>query len=143
MPLGEARMGFSREAVEAVGADWDEVSRLNAALDELTARRVERVSATGTLAGSKVAWLIVVYEQAILYRAVMLGNGSSKMWNARNVLGAVLMARALIETIASVADFKNQLASLVERADVSAIHVLVTSKLFAGKSKVWLDDFRI
>src|ERR1700735_158929 len=91
-------LGFTQEAVEKAKDDWSQIDKLNKALDRLQKRKVPSVAAEGDLGISKVAWKIATFQQAILYRIVMLAAGTADMWNSGNCLGSVLCARALMES---------------------------------------------
>jgi hypothetical protein len=126
-----ARGGFDRPSVVAVGGDWEEAARLNAVLAGLTTQRQPRVAREGALRG-RVAWKVAVFRQAALYRLVALAAGSAADWNARNVLGAALLARGVLEAAALLADFDRRLQALVGGGDLAGIDALVTERGFAS-----------
>jgi hypothetical protein len=130
-------MGFSRQAVEAVGDNWAEIERLNDTLERLRRRRQSAVSPTGK---PKVAWKIVVFQRAILYRVVMLADGCAAMWNSGNALGSILCARALFESAALLLDFQTQMTAFCGRDDLDSVDTLVMNRTFATKLKGWYEQ---
>ena len=123
-------VGFDRRAVESVGGNWEETARLNAVLAGLAALRQSQVVREGGLR-SRVAWKVAVFRQAALHRLVALAAGAAANWNARNVLGAALAARALLEAAALLADFDRRLEALCRDGDLAGIDALVTGRGFA------------
>jgi hypothetical protein len=113
--------------------DIDSVNRVNETLRQLAARRQPRVAKSGLLAQSKAAWKIAVYQQAVLYRAVMLAEGACAAWNGGNILSCFLTARALVETVAVVSDFEQQLLDALRSEDLGAINALVMNRTFATR----------
>lgn len=123
--------GFDRRGVEAVGGDWEETARLNAALAGLAALRQPRVVREGALR-SRVSWKVAVFRQAALHRVVALATGAAANWNARNVLGASLQARGVLEAAALLADFGRHLQRLTSAGDLAGIDALVMERGFAS-----------
>ena len=123
--------GFDRAAVAAVEGDWEEAARLNAVLAGLQALRQGRVAREGALR-TRAAWKVAVFSQAALYRVVALAAGSATDWNVRNVLGAALQARGVLEATALLADFDRRLQSLSSAGDLAGIEALVTERGFAS-----------
>lgn len=123
--------GFDRLAVEAVEGDWAEAARLNTVLAGLQGMRQGRVAREGALR-ARAAWKVAVFRQAALYRLVALAAGSAADWNARNVLGAALQARGVLEATALLADFDRRLQSLSSAGDLAGIDALVTARGFAS-----------
>lgn len=133
-------MTFQKEAIEAVGGDWSEIDEMNSALKELRQKRRSSIEPGGEFSYSKVAWKIGGFQQAILYRIVMLAEGCSSMWNTRNILGSILCARALIETVALIFDFEKQLQRFCENNDLSAIDSLVMNRTFSTRLEGWYEQ---
>lgn len=129
--------GFSRDLMEATGEDWSRISVFNDVLQRLADRRVGAVHVEGVFLRSKIAWKIGNYQQVILRRTVMLAEGCAAMWNAGNSIGALLCARALMETAAVFLDFRNQLRRLSGVADVDGIEALVANRTFGHKREGW------
>ena len=130
-PVAGTGPGFDRQAVAAVGGDWEAAARLNAVLTGLAGLRQPRVAREGALRG-RVAWKVAVFRQAALYRVVDLATGSAANWNARNVLGAAAQARGLLEAAALLADFDRRLTQLSGAGDLAGIDALVTQRGFAN-----------
>src|ERR1700726_3360728 len=89
----EATM-FSLPCVKAVdGDEWAAVV-FNACLLRLMGRRKHQIAAEGDYRKSKIAWKLAAFQQAVIYRVVMLAQGSSNGWNDCNILSSILCARA-------------------------------------------------
>jgi hypothetical protein len=126
-------VGFTREAVDAVDGDWDEIARVNAQLASLQARQRPVVAREGELLRSKVAWKIVAFEQAALQRVLALADGAVRLWNLRSVAGAVLCARSVMETSAALLDVAHEVGRLAAAGDVAAIDALLTRRAFGAE----------
>jgi hypothetical protein len=128
---GGGANGLDRQAVEAVGGDWEAAAKFNAVLAGLQARRQPAVARAGTLR-ARVAWKVAVFRQAALYRVVALGTGSAAAWNGGHVLGAALSARALLEAAALLADFERRVQRLAADGNLAGIDALATERAFAS-----------
>jgi hypothetical protein len=134
-------MGFAQEAIETVGVAWSEVTPSNNALDRLRASRLSEVRPEGDAGKSKVVWKIAVFQQAILYRIVMLADGCADAWNAGNPLAATLCARAITETSALLLDFEARLRKqLCSAGDFPAIDALVMNRTFSTRLTDWQEQ---
>jgi hypothetical protein len=96
----------------------DNLKLINAVLDRLAAKRVQRIERVGPLAQSKLAWKVATLKEALLYRVVALGKGCAVAWNRSDALGAALAARAFIETVAIVMDFDRRLGQLLSQENL-------------------------
>jgi hypothetical protein len=67
-------------------------------------QEVDRISADGPLAQSKLAWNLASYKESLLYRAVALVSSCAASWNRADILGCALVSRAFIETTAVMVD---------------------------------------
>jgi hypothetical protein len=114
------------------GKDFEVV---NAAIDALAGRRRARIVVAGPLRRSKLAWKIATYQEAVLYRVVMLTSGAALAWNSGNILTCVLAVRAVIETVAVFNDFTDRLNEAVEAKDLDDVDSLVTNRLFATRDR--------
>ena len=61
---------------------------------------------SGPFARSKIAWKLATYQHVLLHRIVALMDGASVAWNNRCTLSAMLSVRALMETLAVIAEFE-------------------------------------
>jgi hypothetical protein len=126
-----AGRGFDRQAVTSVGGDWETAARLNTVLARVQARRQPVVAREGALR-TRIAWKLAVFRQAALFRIVALAAATTNDWNARNVLGAALAARGLLEATALLQDFERRLQLLAGETDLAGIDALVTERGFAS-----------
>jgi hypothetical protein len=124
-------MGFSHTSTEEFHT-WESVSAANARVDVLRDRRVAQVC-RGQRPNSWLVWHIETYTQAALHRVVMLGDGCTDNWESRNPLAAVLCARALLETVATLWDFEKRLADLVAAGDLKGMSTLVQNRSFGTR----------
>lgn len=106
---------------------------LDAAIEQLAARRLARLEIEGPFLQSKLAWKIASYQQAILYRTVALARGARVAWNTRNALSSYLLVRALVETIAVFDDFESVLIAAFVREDIGEMDELVMNRMFATR----------
>jgi hypothetical protein len=121
--------------------DKESVTEINASLDRLDAGRAVEINATGPFLRSKIAWKLAVYQHALLHRVVALMDGAALAWNSRCTLSAILSARALMETIAVMAEFEKQIAALLEQEDLGALDAIVQRGTFASRDPEWLKEF--
>jgi len=111
----------------------------------LHGRRKEQIVGERPFPKPKVAWKIANYQQAILYRIVMLASGCALNWNNGNTLCSMLAARALVETAALFLEFEHRLDELFSCSDIEGIDALINNRTFASKDEEWLEnnsDFR-
>jgi len=132
--------GFSREMLDLSNEDWVEVERYNECLERLIARRKSEIVVTGPLVDSKTAWKCVVLQQSLLYRITMLATGCADMWNAKNVVGSILIARALLETIAISKFIADELEKLVTGKQIDAIDELAYKQLFSTRNETQVAE---
>jgi hypothetical protein len=134
------RLGLSRLAIDAIGAERSDAEQFNAVLARLFQRRKPNIAIDGERAKSKLAWKAATYAEAVLYRVVALADGAAQNWNDGNVLCAILAGRALIETIALFLDVEGRLESEVAAESLAAIEKTLTSSIFASRLEDWLKD---
>lgn len=134
-------IGFSIGAYELAPKDDQALKDINAALARLSARRKEEIWVTGPLARSKLAWKITGYQQALLYRIVMLAMGAAETWNSGNLLTTILAGRALVETVAVLHNFTQKIAELLRKEDLPGIDALVMKGTFASRDGQWLEAY--
>src|SRR5688500_5372255 len=123
---------------EASDQLWKLMDEGNRAVELLRGRKLPAVRPEGDAARSKGVWLIRGLQQALLYRTVMLADGCSEAWNARNPLSALLCARALIETAAVIWDLQHQFERLIKEKDFSGIYELAGKRAHGTRLAEWL-----
>jgi hypothetical protein len=131
-PVASGAEGFSRAAVDAAGGDWEAASDNNAVLARLQARRRDVVAREGGPLRAKVAWKVAVFEQAVLYRVVLLAEGAAQAWNAGNPFASAFCARGLLAAAAGLAASAARLRTLVEAGDLGAIDNFIMDAGFAN-----------
>lgn len=125
--------GFGHGTVDATGGNWGQIRGYNNALKRLGKRRVRRLVRTGKLESSQIAMQVAALQQALLHRIVSVGAATARNWNAGNVLGAVLGARALLETIALVHRVEDELFSFAEKKDFEGLQKHAVKLTFANR----------
>jgi hypothetical protein len=135
-------IAFDRSIVVASGADWEDIQTVNAALEKLQARKSATVLRQGDLQASKGAWLIALFEQAILHRITALAGGAITMWEARNPLGAALCARSLLESGALVLEMERQLSRLADSGKLAELDNFVADRTFVSQPGGWIEQAR-
>jgi hypothetical protein len=133
MPRKKKLQGFNCSVVRACGGDWGQIRGYNNTLKRLAKRRVKRIDRIGKYQISQIAWQVAVLQQSLLYRIVALGTATAKNWNAGNVLGSALAARALLETIALVNDVEKDLFAFAEKKDWEGLHKYAVDLMFATR----------
>jgi hypothetical protein len=131
---------FSKEMAEALGAPWDSVQLVNEDLYTLEYLRNSTVAYRGSPNGSRIPWQIELYSECALHRIVVIARGCVEAWTSSNLISAFLCGRALIETVALLWDFSEQLDRLVTAGDITAVPLLIDRRMF--DSKTFNDDTR-
>ena len=119
--------------------DVELIDAVNGALSRLRSRRLPSIEIVGRYLDSKLAWKVGTYREVLLYRIVALCGSLALNWNASNILGCCLSARALMETSALLLDFEHELRKATALSDLGAINDLVTNRHFATRDKEWLE----
>jgi hypothetical protein len=128
---------FDKSGVSA--DDAEKLRIINAALVRLHKRRKEQIAPEPPF--SKLAWKITNYQQAILYRIVMLASGCALNWNNGNTLCSILAARAMVETAALFMEFETRLDDLLRCSDIDGIDALINNLTFATKDEEFLETW--
>jgi len=117
------------------------VSELNAALDRLSGLRAIEINVSGKFARSKIAWKLSTYQHALMHRLVALMDGVAVGWNNRCTLSAMLSARALMETLAVMAEFERQVTRLLKEENLGGLDTLAQNGIFASRDREWTKDY--
>jgi hypothetical protein len=88
----------------------------------------------------KVCWKIECYLQGLIYRTVALCEGGKTCWNASNLLGAVILARSVLENAALAFRFYDGIRLGVRAADFSVIDGEVTKLTLATRHHSLIDN---
>lgn len=118
----------------------DDMQTIHDATERLAARRKPKIEAEGPLEKSKIAWKIATYQEAVLWRGVMLARGTRQAWNARKFLVCFLAVRALIETLAVFDNFKHELSVTLDKGDLGALDQLAMNRTFATRDNELLKE---
>jgi hypothetical protein len=120
--------------------DKDEVAELNASLDRLDGMRAVEINVAGPFLRSKIAWKLVAYQHALLHRIVALMDGAAVAWNARSTLGAILSARAFMETVAVLSALETRVAGFLDKQDLGALDDLAQNGMFASRDPEMVSE---
>lgn len=135
-------IAFDRSIVVASGADWDDIQAVNTALEQVQTRKSATLLRQGDLQASKRAWLVALFEQAILHRITALTGGAITMWEARNPLGAALSALGLLESGALVLEMERQLNHLADNGNLAELDTYVAERAFVTHPGGWIGQAR-
>lgn len=113
----------------------------NACIARLNEERAVEVNISGPFLKSKIAWKLATYQHALLHRVVALADGVAVNWNGRSVLGAMLCARALMETIAVLSFVERSAAARYEQEDLGDLDALGQNGTFATRDEALLKEF--
>ena len=114
-------------------ADKELVKELNASLDRLSGLRALEITVSGKFLRSKLAWKLASYQHVLLHRIVALMDGAAVTWNSRSTLSCMLSARALMETIAVMAEFERRATRFLEEEDLGGLNALTQNGIFATR----------
>jgi hypothetical protein len=103
--------------------------------------RAVEINISGPFAKSTIAWKLAGYQHALLHRIIALLDGVAIGWNNQSTLGAMLCARAVMETLAVMAAFERSVKDLRARKDLSGLDALAQNGTFASRDPEWLSEF--
>jgi hypothetical protein len=95
--------------------------------------RALEINVSGKFLRSKIAWKLAVYQHALLHRIVALMDGVAVAWNNECTLSAMLSARALMETLAVIAEFERQVDGLLKEQDLGGLDAVGQNGTFASR----------
>jgi aspartyl-tRNA(Asn)/glutamyl-tRNA(Gln) amidotransferase subunit B len=113
-------------------ADKASVAKFNACAARLSGLRVDEVKHSGQLR-SRAAWNLAAHQQGLLYRIVALIDGIGVAWNNRTTLSAYLSARALLETIAAMAEYESSISSFLANKDIDGLDAFAQKEIFSSR----------
>jgi hypothetical protein len=131
--------GLSKDAIDLANENWEDVERYNACLERLIERRKPEIVLEGPLVESKTAWKLATLQQSLLYRVCALANGTADAWNANNVTAAVVLGRALMETVALTEFVRDEFLRLREPMNIAAANAIdsvCSQQLFSTRNEV-------
>jgi hypothetical protein len=116
------------------------VDRLNSALRKLDGMRAVEIAVAGPFARSKVAWKLATYQHGLLHRIVELIDGVALGWNGKNILAAILSARAFMEAFAVLAELEVCSAQLLAMEDLAGLDRIAQNGLFSSRDPEWVEE---
>jgi hypothetical protein len=116
-----------------------QVDGLNAVYDRLTARLVDQIKLPEPSSAFRASNLIRVSLQAHLRRILQLTEAAfSEFFDGRGIV-AIMCARGIYESVATVTDFEKELKVLLEGGDLNAVFQFTKEKAHATKIKGWVE----
>jgi hypothetical protein len=113
-------------------ADKASVAKFNACAARLSGLRLDEVKHSGQLR-SRAAWNLAAHQQGLLYRIVSLIDGIAVAWNNRTTLSAYLSARALLETIAAMAEYESSISSFLANKDIDGLDAFAQKGILSSR----------
>jgi hypothetical protein len=114
-------------------ASRQQVDKLNAVHARLTARMVNQITIPEPGSGFRASNLIRIYLQAHMRRMLQLVEGAFvEFFDGRGVV-AIMCARGLYESLATVTDFEKELVPLIRGGDLQKIFQFTKEKAHATK----------
>ena len=114
------------------------IASVNASVRQLQSLRAVEIRVAGHLARSKIAWKLAGYQHALLHRVVALFDATSVGLNEKSALGAILAARAVMETVALLVHVSHRTAQMVRDEDLAGLDALAQRGTFATRDKDFL-----
>lgn len=111
---------------------WPFLGAAYASLRELEESLAGSVDLTEGNDGVTITGCLEAYRQAILRRALDLAQAIIASWNAGQLVGAVVCARALLETLATFHSLLHRAQTIADSGDWEAIGRLVDGYAFSG-----------
>jgi hypothetical protein len=112
------------------------VAEVNAVVERLRARLVDRVELQEPVSRFRVSNMARVYTQSHLRRSLQLIEAAHDLVYAGHGLAALMIVRSLYETVANYVAVSKQLVELIEAASpLQQIHDFIHSRTFATRSE--------
>ncbi len=116
-----------------------QIENLNTAFERLTTRLVPQITIPEPGSGFRASNLIRVYLQSHLRRMLQLTEAAlTEFFDGRGVV-AILCARGLYESLATITDFEKELKVLLAAGDVQAVFQFTKEKAHATRKKDWIE----
>jgi hypothetical protein len=132
-------MPFYREQYEAAGGDWSIGYYCNRILAEVAATQTDVVAANA-FGQSKAAWRCAVLRQCLAYRVTDLVEGAMSAWGEWKWLGALVIGRAAIETVALIHSIEDRIRKHLDAKQIQELDEFVTTQIHAAKASDYLLD---
>jgi hypothetical protein len=133
---------FDPTTVPSEVASLGQVEDINRIVDELRARRAQRIVLREPLVGFRASNKIRAYCQGHLWRCVELIESAETLRRLGHGIAAVVMVRAIYESVASFLHFETSLDQVMEPletgADLKRVYDFVHQKTFATRRKQFL-----
>lgn len=135
-------MRFTPEAMRAAGRKESDANLFNDMLNQLAAMRVERLLISEMHVRSKVAWKFNVLQQAFVHRLCDLAEPAVDDWMKGRTLAAIILGRALVETVAVLHVSVRTTQALIVAGDIMALDDWAMKLVFGGRYDQWGAEFK-
>ena len=115
---------------------WPFLRTVHAGLRELEESLVDSVDLTDGNENITITGCLEAYRQAVLRRVLDLSQAVAVSWNAGQIVGSVVCARALLETLATFYSLLSRAQSAADRRDWKAVGNLVDSYAFSTSPRL-------
>lgn len=126
-------MLFDPAAVPAEVASPAEVTEVNAVIQKLRDRRVNRIMMPEAGSGFRVSNMIRAYNQTQIRRCLQLIESALRNIYAGAGLTALMDVRSIYETVACFLHFEAKLDDLLKEGDLQKIHDFVQTRSFSTR----------
>lgn len=122
------------ESQRKIYPEYDKIiGDINLLLNELFDLKESRISAKGNPPMPLTVWKLKSYAQTSLHRTLDLTIESCKAWENEVPAVAFLLTRSVIETVAYIFDFSNQVKPLVDEGKFVEINDLINKLKYGEK----------
>ena len=111
----------------------DSVRWINELVHRLTSRRRDSVIIQDPVSKFRIAGMVEAYCQTCLHRSVNLVIASSRLIHSGDGLGAMIIGRSLMETVAAFDWYKRNIVRLIETGNIDEVHDFVHAVGFATR----------
>jgi hypothetical protein len=136
------RTRLARAQFELAGGKVEDLEFINAQIDGLAADKIDVLRVQGPLLRSKLAWKFASMRMALIYRICDLAEAVIREWSEDNGLSSVVLARALIETVAMSHWLTARTRTALDAEDIPALDALAMKALFGIRNPETLRESR-
>ena len=130
---------FDPERVPPDVVSADGVRQINALIERLRGRLVERIQIAEPGSGFRLSNMIRSYTQAHLRRSLQYIEAAEEELFAGRGLVALSCVRSIFENVAAYCDFEQKLLPLLQQGDITKIHDFVRARAFATRKPDYVD----
>lgn len=124
---------FERSRVPLDVFSSEALDQLDQLVDGLREQQVALLVVPELTTGFRVPGMIRALSQSYVRRCIELADASALLCHTQHWLGAIVVARSLLETIAASRHVVSKLDELVESEDIEAVHDFVHGASFSTR----------